>query len=51
MKNIDEAYEQAKHQTEIEGFTLTEEDEKDIKAVARGEKTIEELIEDLKKSP
>ncbi|TFJ90642.1 antitoxin VbhA family protein [Lentibacillus salicampi] len=47
-EQLEKAYQQAKHQLEIEGFTLTDDDEKVIKAVASGKMTIEELIEDLK---
>lgn len=50
MKNIDESFKQAKHQLEIEGFTLTAEDERNMKAVASGKITRKQLIEKLKKS-
>ncbi|SET48703.1 hypothetical protein SAMN05421676_10572 [Salinibacillus kushneri] len=46
--DINKAYEQAKYQLEIEGFTLNEKDEKVMKAVASGQITREQLIEDLK---
>jgi Antitoxin VbhA len=41
------AFEQAKATIELEGFKLTAEDEKIIKAVATGKMTRDQLIEDL----
>ncbi|MET3684475.1 antitoxin VbhA family protein (plasmid) [Alkalibacillus sp. S2W] len=46
---LDKAYQQAKHQLEIEGFTLTDEDEQNMKAVVSGEMSREQLIEQLKR--
>ncbi|SET80701.1 hypothetical protein SAMN05421676_108132 [Salinibacillus kushneri] len=46
---LEKAFQYAKHDLEIEGFTLTKEDEKNMKAVASGEMTREELIEKLKR--
>lgn len=48
-KALDEAYRQAKHQLELEGFVFTEEDENNIKAVLNGKMTRQKLIKQLKK--
>ncbi len=48
-KKLDEFYQRAKYQGEIEGHIFTDEDEKVIKAVASGKMTREALIEKLKK--
>ncbi|NIK13483.1 antitoxin VbhA family protein [Alkalibacillus almallahensis] len=45
---LEKAFQQAKHQLEIEGFALTEEDERNMKAVVTGEMSREKLIEQLK---
>lgn len=47
-EKTDEAFKQAKHQLEIEGFTVTKEDEQDMKAVFSGKMTREKLIDKLK---
>ncbi|NIK13478.1 antitoxin VbhA family protein [Alkalibacillus almallahensis] len=47
---LDKAYQQAKHQLEIEGFTLTDEDEQNMKAVVRGDMSRKQLIEQLKRA-
>ena len=43
-KKLDELYQKAKYQGELEGHVFTDEDEKIIKAVASGKMTREELI-------
>ena len=51
FKNEDElekAFEYAKHQLALEGMHITEEEEKDAKAVLKGEMTREELIQKIK---
>jgi len=48
-KKLDESYQKAKYQGELEGHVYTDEDEKVIKAVASGKMTREELIEKLKR--
>lgn len=47
--DIDKAYKQAKYQLEVEGFTLTEEDEKVMKGFFEGKITRKQIIEDLKR--
>lgn len=47
MSLLEKAFEQAKANMELEGFTITKEDEKYIKAVLRGEKTIQQLISEF----
>lgn len=47
MSQLEKAFEQAKANMELEGFTITKEDEKYIKAVLRGEKTIQQLISEF----
>lgn len=48
-ERLEKAFQHAKHDLEIEGFTLTAKDEKVIKAVASGKMSMEQLIEDLKR--
>jgi hypothetical protein len=48
-EDLEKAFQYAKHQLALEGMDLTEEDEKDIRAVATGKKTFEELINKIKK--
>jgi len=48
-KELNHLYRQAKASVELEGFEFTTDDEKTIKSVLRGEKTIEKLIDELKK--
>jgi Antitoxin VbhA len=48
-ERLEKAFEQAKASAEIEGFIVTEEDEKIVKSVVSGEMTIEELIDLHKK--
>ena len=46
-KLLKKAFEQAKANMELEGYLLAREDEKDIRAVLHGEKTIQQLIAEL----
>lgn len=48
-ERLEKVFQQAKWQLEVEGFTVTKEDEKAIKAVTSGKMSIEELVEDLKR--
>jgi hypothetical protein len=48
-ERLEKAYQHAKHQLEVEGFIVTPEDEKDIKAVMSGKMTREHLIKKLKR--
>lgn len=45
---LHEAYERAKANLEIEGFTFSEKDEQRIKDVIRGIKTKKQIIEEIK---
>lgn len=50
MRNLHEAFEQAKATIELEGFKLTGEDERIIKDVASGKMTRQQLLDQYKKS-
>lgn len=47
-KELDEAYQRAKANLEIEGFTFSEKDGQRIKDVFLGNKTKEQVIEEIK---
>jgi hypothetical protein len=49
-KKLDNLFKKAQYQLELEGFQLTEEDEKAIKAVIRGDLSREALINNLKQN-
>lgn len=44
---LEKAFEQAKANMELEGYTITEEDEREILAVLSGKKKIHQLIDEL----
>ncbi len=48
-EKLEKVWQQAKYQLELEGFTITAEDEKAIKSVVSGKMSREKLIEDLKR--
>ncbi len=48
-KRLEEVIKAAKYQSELEGLTVTKENEKNIKAVLSGEISMEELINKHKK--
>lgn len=47
-ERLEIVYRSAKASLELEGFTLTKEDEKDIKDVLSGKKSKKDLINELK---
>jgi hypothetical protein len=49
-KKLDALFKIAQFQLELEGFQLTEDDEKTMKAVMRGDLSRKELIDKLKNS-
>ncbi|MGP4074218.1 antitoxin VbhA family protein [Piscibacillus sp. B03] len=48
QEEFEQSFAHVKHQLEIEGFEVTEEDKEVIRKVAMGEMSREELIEQLK---
>mgnify|MGYP001366199832 CR=1 FL=1 len=46
-EELEKAFQHAKHQLHLEGMDITEEDERNIKAVLSGKMTYEELIEKI----
>ncbi len=49
-QQLEKAFQQAKASVEIEGFIISTEDEKMIKDVATGKRSIESLINDYKQN-
>ncbi|WP_159462030.1 antitoxin VbhA family protein [Salirhabdus sp. Marseille-P4669] len=48
-KKFEESWNKTRYQLELEGFTVTEEDKKDVQRVIQGQMSREQLIERLKK--
>ena len=47
-KELEEAYQRAKANLEVEGFSFTEKDGERIKEVVRGTKTREQILKEIK---